>query len=97
MQLEGTITNITKFGAFVDLGVHQDGLVHVSEISDHFIENPMEICKVGEIVSVRVLGVDQDRKRISLTMRKQQLKKQKTQKKMTGVSLSLLAEKFGSI
>lgn len=69
MQLEGVITNVAAFGAFVDIGVHQDGLVHVSQISDHFVKDLQKEVKVGQIVSVRVLAVDEARKRISLTMK----------------------------
>ncbi len=67
MQLEGVITNVTAFGAFVDVGVHQDGLVHVSELSDRFIRDPSEVAKVGEKIKVRVLEVDLARKRIRLS------------------------------
>jgi uncharacterized protein len=70
MALEGTVTNVTNFGAFVDIGVHQDGLVHVSQIADRFVRDPAEVVKAGEIVRVRVLEVDMPRKRIALTMRK---------------------------
>ncbi|NQU64208.1 MAG: RNA-binding transcriptional accessory protein [SAR324 cluster bacterium] len=69
MQLEGTVTNMTKFGAFVDLGVHHDGLVHISEMSNRFIRDPAEVCGVGDIVKVRVLSVDLNRNRIALTMK----------------------------
>ncbi|MBU3913927.1 RNA-binding transcriptional accessory protein, partial [bacterium] len=69
MELEGTVTNLTNFGAFVDIGVHHDGLVHVSELSDRFIKVPSEVCNVGDIVKVRVLKVDLNRKRIALTMK----------------------------
>lgn len=69
MTLEGTITNVTNFGAFVDIGVHQDGLVHISAISEKFIKTPHEAVKAGDIVKVKVLEVDLDRKRIALTMR----------------------------
>ncbi len=69
MILEGTVTNVTNFGAFVDIGVHQDGLVHVSALSDKFVEDPHTVVKPGDIVKVKVLEVDLDRKRISLTMR----------------------------
>jgi uncharacterized protein len=71
MQLPGIITNVTAFGAFVDIGVHQDGLVHISEIADRFIKDPAEIVKVQQRVSVHVLEIDIDRKRISLSLRKQ--------------------------
>lgn len=67
MQLEGVVTNVTAFGAFVDVGVHQDGLVHVSQLSDRFVKDPSEVVKVGDKVSVRVLEVDLQRKRIALT------------------------------
>ena len=60
MVLEGAVTNVAAFGAFVDIGVHQDGLVHISEITDTFIKHPSEVLKVGEIVKVRVLGVEVD-------------------------------------
>lgn len=67
MQLEGTVTNVTAFGAFVDIGVHQDGLVHISQLANHFIKDPAEVVKVGQLIKVRVLEVDEKRKRISLT------------------------------
>ncbi|MFZ5693668.1 MAG: Tex family protein [Pseudomonadota bacterium] len=70
MLLEGTVTNVAAFGAFVDIGVHQDGLVHVSQLADRFIKDPHEVVKAGDVVKVRVLEVDVKRKRISLTMRK---------------------------
>lgn len=69
MQLEGTVTNVTAFGAFVDIGVHQDGLVHISQLADRFIKDPREVVKAGDIVKVRVVEVDAGRKRIALTMR----------------------------
>ena len=69
MILEGAVTNVTNFGAFVDIGVHQDGLVHVSQISDKFIKHPREVLKVGDIVRVKVLNVDTAKKRIALTMK----------------------------
>ena len=69
MVLEGIISNVANFGAFVDIGVHQDGLVHISSITDKFINDPSEFIKAGEIVKVKVLEVDVARKRISLTMR----------------------------
>lgn len=70
MLLEGTITNVAAFGAFVDIGVHQDGLVHVSQLADRFIKDPHEVVKAGDVVKVRVVEVDVKRKRIGLTMRK---------------------------
>ncbi|MEG2975213.1 MAG: Tex family protein [Comamonas sp.] len=69
MTLEGTVSNVAQFGAFVDLGVHQDGLVHVSQMSHKFIEDAREVVKTGQIVKVKVLEVDVERKRISLTMK----------------------------
>lgn len=70
MELEGVVSNVTAFGAFVDVGVHQDGLVYVSELSDSFVKDPAKVVRVGQIVRVRVLDVDVVRKRISLSMRK---------------------------
>ncbi len=67
MMLEGCVTNVTKFGAFVDIGVHQDGLVHISELSNTFVKDPSEVVSVGDVVRVKVLDVDLDRKRISLS------------------------------
>ncbi|HHF3735355.1 TPA: Tex family protein [Haemophilus influenzae] len=69
MILEGTVTNVTNFGAFVDIGVHQDGLVHISSLSDKFVEDPHQVVKTGNIVKIKVLEVDVPRKRIALTMR----------------------------
>ena len=70
MMLEGTVTNVAAFGAFVDIGVHQDGLVHVSQLADRFIKDAHEVVKAGDVVKVRVVEVDVARKRIGLTMRK---------------------------
>ncbi|WP_233253256.1 Tex family protein [Paracoccus binzhouensis] len=70
MALEGTVTNVAAFGAFVDIGVHQDGLVHISQLADRFVKDPNEVVKVGDVVRVRVTEVDVARKRIGLTMRK---------------------------
>lgn len=70
MLLEGTVTNVAAFGAFVDIGVHQDGLVHVSQLADRFVKDPHEIVKAGDVVKVKVVDVDAKRKQISLTMRK---------------------------
>ena len=69
MVLEGVVTNVTKFGAFVDIGVHQDGLVHISELSNHFIKEPSEAVKTGQIVKVKVLAVDTKAKRIALSIK----------------------------
>lgn len=69
MVLEGTVTNVTNFGAFIDVGVHQDGLVHISQIANRYIKDPREVVKTGDIVKVKVLEVDLERKRIGMTMR----------------------------
>ena len=69
MKLPGIVTNVTAFGAFVDIGVHQDGLVHVSELADRFVKDPAEVVKVQQKVHVTVLDVDLARKRISLSMK----------------------------
>jgi uncharacterized protein len=71
MMLDGVVTNVTAFGAFVDIGVHQDGLVHVSELADHFVKNAADVVKVQQKVKVRVVSVDIDRKRIALSMKSQ--------------------------
>ena len=96
MVLEGVITNVANFGAFVDIGVHQDGLVHVSQLSDSFVKDPQKAVSVGQIVTVRVIEVDAARKRISLSMKKQetrepvqtQIKKQPPQKKQVESAFS---------
>jgi protein Tex len=69
MELEGIVTNVANFGAFVDIGVHQDGLVHISQLADRFIDDPKKVVKVGQVVKVRVISVDEKLKRISLSMR----------------------------
>ena len=69
MILKGTVRNLTDFGAFVDIGVHQDGLVHVSQICDRFIKHPSERLRVGDVVEVKVLSCDVKKARISLTMK----------------------------
>lgn len=71
MKLDGVVTNVTHFGAFVDIGVHQDGLIHISQLADHFVENPAQEVKVGDIVKVTVMEVDEQRKRISLSRKSQ--------------------------
>ena len=65
----GTVRNVIDFGAFVDIGVHEDGLVHISQICDRYIKHPLEAVKVGDVVKVKVLDVDLKRKRIALTMK----------------------------
>ena len=69
MVLKGTVRNVIDFGAFVDIGVHQDGLVHISQMSDKYIKHPMEVVNVGDIVTVKVMSVDLNKKRIQLTMK----------------------------
>ena len=69
MDMVGTVRNVTDFGAFVDIGVHQDGLVHISEISDKFIKHPSEVLTVGDIVNVKVMSVDSKTKRIALSIK----------------------------
>ncbi|TIX99105.1 MAG: S1 RNA-binding domain-containing protein, partial [Mesorhizobium sp.] len=70
MLLEGTVTNVAAFGAFIDIGVHQDGLVHVSQLADRFVKDAHEVVKAGDVVKVRVVEVDIKRKRIGLSMRR---------------------------
>ena len=69
MILKGTVRNVIDFGAFVDIGVHQDGLVHISQICDRYIKHPLEAVSVGDVVNVQVISVDEAKKRISLTMK----------------------------
>ena len=69
MILKGTVRNVIDFGVFVDVGVHQDGLVHISQITDRFIKHPLEAVSVGDVVDVKVMSVDLQKKRIQLTMR----------------------------
>lgn len=106
MELEGIVTNVANFGAFVDIGVHQDGLVHISQLADRFVKDPKEIVKVGQVVKVRVLEVDEKLKRISLSMRSPdrangEVKSQKSGKRIekksstTSSTLNDLKAKFG--
>ena len=69
MILKGTVRNVIDFGAFVDIGVHQDGLVHISQIADRYVKHPLDVVSVGDIVTVKVLSVDVAKRRIGLTMR----------------------------
>ena len=69
MRLKGTVRNVIDFGAFVDIGVHQDGLVHISQMTDRYIKHPLEVVSVGDIVDVEVMSVDEKKGRISLTMK----------------------------
>ena len=73
MELTGTVRNVIDFGAFVDIGVHQDGLVHISRIADKFIRHPSEVLKVGDVVKVWVVSVDEKKQRIGLTMVKNKM------------------------
>ena len=86
MNLDGIVTNVTAFGAFVDIGVHQDGLVHVSQLSDRFVKEPHQVVKVQQKVRVTVLAVDLERKRISLSMKKEPDKKPEAEPKKEGKS-----------
>jgi len=70
MRLPGIVTNVTRFGAFVDIGVHQDGLVHISQLADRFVKDPAEVVKVRQQVMVKVLEIDLARKRIALSLKK---------------------------
>ena len=69
MVLMGTVRNVSDFGAFIDIGVHQDGLVHKSQMANRFVKHPLDIVKVGDIINVKIMEVDEKRKRISLTMK----------------------------
>ena len=73
MILKGTVRNVIDFGVFVDIGVHQDGLVHISQITDRFIKHPLEAVSVGDVVDVQVISVDVPKKRIALTMKIQKV------------------------
>ena len=92
MLLEGTVTNVAAFGAFVDIGVHQDGLVHVSQLADRFVKDPHEVVKAGDVVKVRVVEVDAVRKRIALTM-KQDSAEAREQVRERAVERGVLAPK----
>ncbi len=93
MELEGVITNITNFGAFVDIGVHQDGLIHISNLADRFVKDPADVVKVGQIVKVRVTEVNEKLKRIGLSM-KGQAKPKPARDEPSGFNLSDLKNKF---
>ena len=79
MVLEGVVTNVTNFGAFVDIGVHQDGLVHISALSEKFVKDPYEVVKAGDIVKVKVMEVDIPRARVGLSMRMSDTPGEKTE------------------
>ena len=106
MELMGIVTNVTNFGAFVDIGVHQDGLVHISQLSDTFVSDPKQVVKVAQQVKVRVTEVDVNRKRIALSMKsltavpkKSSTKKEQAQPEEQGdlqSKLAMLKGKFGN-
>ena len=90
MILKGTVRNVIDFGAFVDIGVHQDGLVHISQMSDRFIKHPLEVVSVGDIVEVKVLDVDLKKQRIALTMKIRWLTDQKNMHTIESVKIILI-------
>jgi uncharacterized protein len=69
MELQGTVRNVVAFGAFVDIGIKNDGLVHISQLADRYVKDPSEVVKVSDIVKVRIIGVDKERGKVSLSMR----------------------------
>ena len=69
MELTGTVRNVIDFGAFVDVGVKHDGLVHISQMADRYIKNPSEVVSVGDIVKVKVIGIDREKQKVSLSMK----------------------------
>jgi protein Tex len=86
MELEGIVTNVANFGAFVDIGVHQDGLVHVSQLADRYVSDPKEIVKVGQVVQVKVMEIDKALKRVALTMKHRAVKETKTEVPVAAVT-----------
>jgi protein Tex len=97
MLLEGVVTNVANFGAFVDIGVHQDGLVHVSQLADRFVKDPREVVKAGDIVTVKVLEVDLKRKRVALTMKLQDTPPPRPAKPKPVPSPTAFATAFGKL
>jgi len=95
MVLEGSVTNVTNFGAFVDIGVHQDGLVHISALSHTFVKDPREVVKAGDIVKVKVMDVDIPRKRIALSMRMDDQPGEKNDGKPSGAGRGRSEQKSG--
>ena len=95
MVLEGSVTNVTNFGAFVDIGVHQDGLVHISALSHTFVKDPREVVKAGDIVKVKVMDVDIPRKRIALSMRMDDQPGEKNEGKPSGAARARTEQKSG--
>ncbi|NES94474.1 MAG: S1 RNA-binding domain-containing protein, partial [Desertifilum sp. SIO1I2] len=89
MELEGIVTNVANFGAFVDIGVHQEGLVHISQLSDRFVRDPKEVVKVGQVVKVRVLEVNEALRRISLSMRSSDLSQRPSNRQKTKQNATL--------
>jgi uncharacterized protein len=96
MVLEGVVTNVTKFGAFVDIGVHQDGLVHISELSNRFIKEPSDAVKAGQIVKVKVLSVDAKAKRVGLSIKALTAPAQRPAVKAAVVAQTPRNEKFAA-
>ena len=96
MRLPGIVTNVTAFGAFVDIGVHQDGLVHVSQLADRFVRDPAEVVRVGQRVTVTVLEVDHQRRRISLSMRERATTRRPTFQPVAGLQSEKGARAWGS-
>jgi uncharacterized protein len=88
MMCPGIVTNVTNFGAFVDIGVHQDGLVHISQLADHFVKDPAEVVSPGDKVQVRVLEVNLEKNQIALTMKKEVSANAGTSVRPTGASAS---------
>ena len=88
MKLEGVVTNVTNFGAFVDIGVHQDGLVHISHLSDTYVADPNKVVRVGQIVKVTVMEIDAARNRIQLSMKTGQKPEAHASEKNKGTSLN---------
>ena len=97
MILEGVVTNVTKFGAFVDIGVHQDGLIHISELADRYIKEPAEVVKVGQIVKVQVLNVDAKMRRIALSIKALTVKGAQTQKSPPPPPKASMDDKLASL
>lgn len=93
MELDGVVRNVIDFGVFVDIGVHQDGLVHISEIADGFIKHPSEVLNVGDRVHVKVLGVDKNKNKISLTMKTSKIRSDSRRRTFHIVAENVLTKK----
>jgi protein Tex len=94
MMLEGMVTNVTRFGAFVDVGVHQDGLVHISELADRYVKDPNDVVKAGQIVKVRVLSADPKLKRIALSMKRERPAKPQAPAPAAEDKIAMLSERW---